>query len=69
MMQEMFALQTATINARARMGDDSISTRVHAGVVQVVRVNYDSGGSSIVGQVSGWISMSEAASFLDEMGI
>lgn len=43
MFQTLIALRTATLAARARTGDDSISTRVDAGRVQLVRVTYPNG--------------------------
>lgn len=57
-------LRTATIDARTRTGDGSISTRVSRGRFQVVRVTYRKSGVSDVAELSDWLSIGDAIDFL-----
>lgn len=55
-------LQSATIEARLRLNDPSIGTQVEAGKFRVVRTSY--GKTTTVIPLSGWLSPSEALTFL-----
>lgn len=62
-------IQTATIGARSRTGDGSISTKVSKGLFQIVRVEYPAGrrGRSVVTPCSEWLSPSELVANLESM--
>jgi hypothetical protein len=47
-IEGMKAIQSATLAARARTGDDAISTCVKQGLFQVNRVTFPNGASSVV---------------------
>lgn len=51
----MQAIRTATINARARTGQN-IGTEVSKGLFRVVSVSFDARGKSTVTPLSNWVS-------------
>lgn len=63
----MFALQKATTEARARLGDKTIGTQVKDGKVQVIRVTYDAKGKGSVSPVTDWLAADAAVSYLNGM--
>ena len=63
-MQALFQIQAATCAARMRMADNSISTRVEGGQIQVVRVTYPNGTDSEIKPVSDWMPVSQVCSYL-----
>lgn len=60
-------IQQATIAARSRTGDNSISTRADKGRVQIVRVSYDAQGTSTVMPMSDWVSASDVSTLLSKI--
>lgn len=48
-------IQAATLAARERLDDPRIGTRVQKGKFQIVRVEFDSEGSCIETELSGWM--------------
>jgi hypothetical protein len=67
-MAATMPLRAATMSARQRTGDASISTRVNSGQVQVVSVAYPRGRDSRVTVLSEWGTMEQAIAFLNGMG-
>jgi hypothetical protein len=66
-MQTMKQIQAATVAARARLSDNQISTQVDCGKIQVVRVIPVKGKRPDIVPLSGWMPVSEAASYLQAM--
>lgn len=66
-MATLMDLRNATLAARERTSDNTISTRVEAGRVQVVRVTYPAKkrGRSIVTPVTAFLSPDEAVRVLE----
>ena len=64
----LFALRNATLDARVRMQDNTIGTRVEAGKLQLIRVTYDRRGVSTVAPFSGWMPMADAVAALNALG-
>ena len=62
------ALRIATLDARVRMQDNTIGTRVEAGKLQLVRVTYDGRGVSTVAPFSDWMPMADAVAALNALG-
>ncbi len=58
-------LQAATIDTRSRLKDSSIGTQVKAGKFRVVRTIY--GKKTTVTPLSGWLTLSDAVSFLSAL--
>ena len=67
LLQTIGAIQSATIKARERLGDNAISTRTEAGRVQVVRVTFDAKGKSTIAPVSEFLPAADAVAHLDAM--
>ncbi len=65
----LLPLRDATMDARSRTGDDTLSTRVSKGLVQVVSVVYPKGGRgrSEVTPLSEYMTIPQATEFLDNM--
>lgn len=66
-MQTLFAIQQATQQARARLSDKTISTRVENGRIQVVRVTYPNGRDSVVSPVSKWMLVADVFDYLNKL--
>lgn len=68
-MAQIGDIQRATVGARSRTGDNSISTRVSKWRFQIVRVEYPAGsrGRSVVAPCSGWLSPDELIGELESM--
>jgi hypothetical protein len=68
-MATMMDLRNATLSARQRTNDNSISTRVEAGRVQIVRVTYppEKRGRSVVTPVTAFVSPDEAVQALKSL--
>lgn len=60
-------IQRATLAARARTGDNSISTRVDKGRVQIVRVSFDVSGTSTIAPVSDWLPIADVPALLSKI--
>ena len=58
-------LVQATRNARARTGDDALSTSVRKGRFSVCRVTYPAGRKSHVEYLTDFLPLDEAVRFLD----
>ena len=67
LLQTIGAIQSATLKARDRLSDNTITTRAEAGRAQVVRVTFDGKGKSTVTPVSEWMPAADAAAHLDAM--
>lgn len=65
-MQTLKAVQSATIDARNETGMQGISTRVERGQFQVVNVTF-SGKSTIVDELSDWVSPLDAVAILRQI--
>lgn len=57
-------IQSATLSARQRKGDASISTRTEAGKVQIVRVEMLPNGDSRVTPLSAWMPVADVVGAL-----
>lgn len=66
-MQELLNLQAATLAARTRTGDKSISTSAKSGFIRVVRVVYNAKGTSTVTPMSSDLSAVKAIEFLNAL--
>lgn len=64
-MTTFLQMQTATLDARKRLGDKTIGTCIKQGRIQVVKVTYPKGEKSVVTPVSDWMPVSEVCGFLD----
>lgn len=61
-------LRHATLATRKRLSDQSIGTRVEAGRVQVVRVEYLKGGRTNTTPLSDWFAqIADAVAFLNSL--
>ena len=62
-------IQRATLAARARLGDSRIGTRVRAGQMQMVSVEYPRGkrGASVVTPLSEWMPLADVVRALDAL--
>lgn len=60
-------IHRATMAARERTGDRTVSTRVKQGRIQIVRVTYGPRGKSTITPVSDWVSFGAAVTFLDAL--
>ena len=49
-------IQTATLAARQRTGDNAIGTRVKKGKFQIVRVTFDAKGKCTETELSAWLA-------------
>lgn len=68
MSQQSFAsLQQATLAARKRTNDRTITTRVKCGMFQVVRVTYDHTGKSSVKPCGDWLTIGDAIALLETL--
>lgn len=65
--QALGQIQSKTLAARARTGNNGVGTKVKAGRVQVVDVTFDAKGNSTVKPLSDWGSQDEAMKFLDAL--
>lgn len=65
-MHSILEIQRATTDARKRLGDNTIGTRLEAGRVQVVRVTYPDGDAEIEA-VSDWMPLADVCGYLDKM--
>lgn len=63
----MNEIRTATLAARARLNDATISTQAKAGRVQVVRITYNAKGTAIIKPVSEWLPATDAARTLNSL--
>lgn len=63
----LFAIRNATLDARIRMQDESIGTRVECGELQIIRVTYDGRGISTVTPASDWVPVAEAVGLINAM--
>lgn len=63
----IFDIQRATLAARQRTGDNGIGTRVEAGRVQVVRVEYVKRKPANVTPLSAFVTAAEAVEFLNSL--
>ena len=61
------SIQVATLAARKRTGDDSISTRVNQGRFQIVSVTYAKRGKSTVNEMSEWLVGSDLIDALNAL--
>ncbi|WP_298236601.1 hypothetical protein [uncultured Azohydromonas sp.] len=68
-MATLMDLRNATLAARQRTNDDTISTRVEAGRVQVVRVTYPprKHGRSVVTPITGFLAPEDAVRALETL--
>lgn len=68
-MQTLFAIQRATLAARARLADESIGTRAGNGLVQVCRVTYPCGRPEVadVEPISDYMPAGQVPAYLDSM--
>jgi len=64
-MQAMFNIQAATLKARERTGDKTISTNVKNGLISVVRVTYKKNGVSTVTPIAGPMTADKAIEALN----
>jgi hypothetical protein len=64
-MHAIFDLQRATLRARERGHD--VATRAERGLVQLVRVDYDSRGRSVIQPLSEWMPPEAAVTALDTL--
>ena len=68
-MATLMDLRNATLSARQRTRDNTISTRVEKGRIQVVRVFYPAGkpDQSVVKPVTGFITLADAVRALNAL--
>lgn len=66
LMAATMPLRVATMNARKRLNDATISTRVKAGKVQVGRVTYQKNVGDFA-PLSDWLTMDEAVVFIERL--
>ena len=67
-MKELLQLQAATLQARAKTGDDHIGTRVKAGLVDVVRAVPSDNGAYEVTVLCAGLTPAQAVAHLNGMG-
>lgn len=67
MIEHLRPLQSATLAARTRLGDQTIGTHVSRGLYQIIRVTYDKSGKSTVTPFSAWLPMSAVITALENM--
>lgn len=63
-LQTMIDLQSATLDARKRLNDQSISVQAKNGAVRIARVRYHANGKSVVTPITGMMTPDEACEFL-----
>lgn len=66
-MKDLLALQSATLAARARTGDQSIGTNAEQGQIRVVRVTSDTTGNWTVSDLSDPLPATKAVEFLNAL--
>lgn len=68
-MQTIRQVRRATVDARARLGDQTIGTRADSGRLQVVRVTYPAGkrGRADVAPISDWLAPADVVAYLGAM--
>lgn len=64
-MQDIIKLQSATLAARTRTGDKTISTSANKGLVRVERVTYNPRGIATISPLSADLPMAKAVEFLN----
>lgn len=63
-LKALAEIQKATLQARSRTGDKTISTRAESGKIQIVRVVFDKSGKSAVTPASDWMMPANVATAL-----
>jgi hypothetical protein len=58
-------VRKATLSARERTSDGSISTRTSKGKMQIGKSSFDKKGVSSFSPISDWVSLEDAVKFLD----